>query len=599
MICRRSFLQGSSVASMALFFSSSIPSMAKENLLGFEAVGISTDDTIKVPNGYEAKVLISWGDRLFSNASVFDEKKLIDKKAVENAKFVFGDNNDGMSYFPINGDERGVMAINNEYVNPEIMFNHFGKQMTKLDVQYEQNCMGVSIFEVVKNKNGYYDVVLDSKYNRRITANTTMKLSGPVKNHEDVKTKQDPKGEIVKGTINNCANGQTPWGTYLTCEENFDDFFGSSDKNYILSKSFKRYGIKSDEKKYQWYKFDERFDVSKNENEPNRFGYIVEIDPFDANSTPIKRTALGRIKHENCELLINKDNKIIAYTGDDENNEFMYKFVTSEKFDPNNINKNILDSGTLYVAKFYGEFGEFKGKGEWIELSFGKNGLNSKNGFKDQASILINTRQAASFVGATPMDRCEWIAADNEKKFVYATMTNNKKRQVVDAANPREKNKYGQIIKWSYENNDHTSNYFNWAIFALAGNPDNQKGLYKGTNNINTKNKFNSPDGLKFDKFGRMWIQTDGSYSNKGEYAGMGNNQMLCANPITGEIRRFLTGPIASELTGITFNQSSTTMFVNVQHPGEKLKGSTFPYGKTPRSSVIMIRKLDGGVIGS
>lgn len=602
---RRNFLQTSSVASMALFFSASMPTMLsaneKDRLLGFKAIDISTDDDIKVPEGYETKILLSWGDPLFRKAKPFDETKKIDTNAVENANLVFGDNNDGMSFFPLDGDERAILAINNEYVNPELMFNHFGEKMNELDVKYEQNSMGVSVFEIKREKNGYYKIVLDSKYNRRITANTPMKISGPAKANESLKTKADPKGELVLGTLNNCANGQTPWGTYLTCEENFDDFFGSSDLNFKLNPSFKRYGLKNKGQGYDWHKFDERFDINKNPNEPNRFGWIVEIDPYDPKSTPIKRTALGRIKHENCELIVNTDGKVVAYTGDDQNNEFVYKFVSEEKFDNKNLknNKNILDKGTLYVARFDGNFGDFKGNGQWLELTYGKNGLTKENGFNSQADILINTRLAATKVGATPMDRCEWIAADINKNFIYATMTNNKKREEVDAANPRAKNRYGQIIKWGYENKDHSQSKFKWEIFALAGNPDIKEGLYKGSSNINSKNKFNSPDGLKFDKFGRLWIQTDGSYSNKDDYAGMGNNQMLCANPQTGEIRRFLTGPIACEITGITFSLDSKTMFVNIQHPGEGRKGSTFPTGKTPRSSVVMIKKLDGGVIGS
>lgn len=602
-ISRRSFLQGSSVASMALFFGSSLTLNAnsKDDLLGFEAIKISTDDDIKVPKGYEAKVLISWGDPLFSKAKSYDESKKIDLKAAKNANLVFGDNNDGMSIFPLDGDKRAILAINNEYVNPEIMFNHNGKEMSKFDVLYEQNSMGVSIFEIEREKNGYYKIVLDSPYNRRITALTPMKVSGAAKAHKSLKTKADPKGEFVLGTINNCANGKTPWGTYLTCEENFDDFFGSSDSDFKLSKSYKRYGLKNKGQGYDWHKFDERFDLNKNPNEPNRFGWIVEIDPYEPNSTPIKRTALGRFKHENCEILVNTDGKVVAYSGDDEVNEFVYKFVSRDKFDSKNLknNKDILDNGTLYVAKFDGEFGEFKGKGKWLELTYGKNGLVEKNGFSSQADILINTRLAASIVGATPMDRCEWIATDINKDFTYATMTNNKKREIADAANPRAKNKYGQIIKWSYNNKDHSKEIFKWEIFALAGNPDIQEGLYKGSNNINSNNKFNSPDGLKFDKFGRLWIQTDGSYSNKDDYKGMGNNQMLCANPKTGQIRRFLTGPIACEITGLAFSEDSKTMFVNVQHPGENLKPSHFPTGKTPRSSVVMVRKTDGGVIGS
>ncbi|WP_052779764.1 PhoX family protein [Campylobacter jejuni] len=591
---RRLFLKGSALGSMVAFFASSNLSAAMlkdKDLLGFKAVSASTQDKVIVPQGYEAKVLISWGDPLFSKAKPYDENKIIDMNAVKNAHLVFGDNDDGMSFFPLSKN-RGILAVNNEYINPEIMFNHHGKNLSKEDVLYEQASVGVSILEIEK-KGDDWTVVLDSKYNRRIDANTKMQVSGAAK-------KEVLKNEkFVHGTFANCANGQTPWGTYITCEENFDDFFGSSDENLEFNDAFKRYGFNKTSL-YGWEKFDERFDLAKNMDEANRFGWIVEINPFDAKSTPVKRTSLGRFKHENAEIIVEKDGSVIVYMGDDEMNEFIYKFVSKHKYKKGADTSKILDEGTLYVGQFNGNVGDFKGQGKWIALEYGKNGLDEKNGFKSQAQVLINTRLAASIVGATPMDRCEWIASHKQSgsKEVFATLTNNKNRQEPTAANPRTKNIYGQILKWMPKNS-HKDDGFTWEIFALSGNPDNQQGLYKGSNNITSENKFNSPDGLKFDKDGRLWIQTDGSYSNKDEYEGMGNNCMLAANPKTGEIRRFLTGPIACELTGIAFSEDYTTMFVGIQHPGEGLKGSTFPYGKTPRSSVIMIRKLDGGVIGS
>ncbi|HED4903553.1 TPA: PhoX family phosphatase [Campylobacter jejuni] len=591
---RRLFLKGSALGSMVAFFASSNLSAAMlkdKDLLGFKAVSASTQDKVIVPQGYEAKVLISWGDPLFSKAKPYDENKIIDMNAVKNAHLVFGDNDDGMSFFPLSKN-RGILAVNNEYINPEIMFNHHGKNLSKEDVLYEQASVGVSILEIEK-KGDDWTVVLDSKYNRRIDANTKMQVSGAAK-------KEVLKNEkFVHGTFANCANGQTPWGTYITCEENFDDFFGSSDENLEFNDAFKRYGFNKTSL-YGWEKFDERFDLAKNMDEANRFGWIVEINPFDAKSTPVKRTSLGRFKHENAEIIVEKDGSVIVYMGDDEMNEFIYKFVSKHKYKKGADTSKILDEGTLYVGQFNGNVGDFKGQGKWIALEYGKNGLDEKNGFKSQAQVLINTRLAASIVGATPMDRCEWIASHKQSgsKEVFATLTNNKNRQEPTAANPRTKNIYGQILKWMPKNS-HKDDGFTWEIFALDGNPDNQQGLYKGSNNITSENKFNSPDGLKFDKDGRLWIQTDGSYSNKDEYEGMGNNCMLAANPKTGEIRRFLTGPIACELTGIAFSEDYTTMFVGIQHPGEGLKGSTFPYGKTPRSSVIMIRKLDGGVIGS
>jgi len=591
---RRLFLKGSALGSMVAFFAGSNLSAAvlkNDNLLGFKAVSASTEDKVIVPEGYEAKVLISWGDPLFSQAKTYDENKIIDANAVKNAHLVFGDNDDGMSFFPLSKD-RGILAVNNEYVNPEIMFNHQGKNLSKEDILYEQASVGVSVFEIEKKGNDWA-VVLDSKYNRRIDANTKMEVSGAAK-------KEVLKNEkFVYGTFANCANGQTPWGTYITCEENFDDYFGSSDANLEFNDKLKRYGF-SKSSAYGWEKFDERFDLAKNIDEANRFGWIVEINPFDAKSTPVKRTALGRFKHENAEIIVENDGSVIVYMGDDEIDEFIYKFVSKHKYKKGSDTSKILDEGTLYVGQFDGKVGDFKGQGKWLALEYGKNGIDEKNGFNSQADVLINVRLAASIVGATPMDRCEWIASHKQSgsREIFATLTNNKNRETANAANPRAKNVYGQILKWMPKNS-HKEDDFTWEIFLLAGNPDNQQGLNKGSNNITSENKFNSPDGLAFDKDGRLWIQTDGSYSNKDEYEGMGNNCMLAANPKTGEIKRFLTGPIACELTGIAFNEDYTTMFVGIQHPGEGLKGSTFPNGKTPRSSVMMIRKLDGGVIGS
>ncbi|CZE48644.1 twin-arginine translocation pathway signal [Campylobacter geochelonis] len=602
-ISRRGFLKSSSVASMALFFSTSSTLFAssKDSLLGFKATLASSEDNVIVPDGYEAKVLVKWGDPLFKNALKFDEGKNITKEYAKNATKVFGDDNDGMQFYQLDGDKRALLVVNQEYVNPELMFKHNGLELSAQDVIYMQNSCGVTVLEIEQNDNSY-QIKQDSPYNRRITALTPMVLTGPVKGDEAVKTANDEKGEFVLGTFNNCGCGKTPWGTYLTCEENFDDFFGSKDTKAQTSESFKRYGIKP-KSVYGWEKFDDRFDFKINPNEPNRHGYIVEFDPYNPNFIPKKRTALGRFKHENAEVIIADDGRVVVYSGDDEVDEFVYKFVSSDKFNKDDLSKNadILDNGTLYVARFDGKNGEFKGKLTWLELTYGKNGLDKENGFKSQADILINVRLAATKLGATPMDRCEWIAAQPNSKAVYATFTNNKTRQTTDAANPREKNRYGQILKWEPKDGNHASSEFEWATFALAGNPAVKDGLYKGSSNITVENMFNSPDGLKFDKFGRLWIQTDGDYSNQKDYKGMGNNQMLCADPNTGEIRRFLTGPVACEITGLCFSEDSKTMFVGVQHPGEALKGSHWPEGgdKTPKSAVLVITKKDGGVIGA
>ncbi|MBR9857655.1 MAG: PhoX family phosphatase [Gammaproteobacteria bacterium] len=609
-LSRRRFLGGAAALGAVAFFSASPLSRAmaaatgRSPLLGFDAVPASTADTFVVPPGYKAERLISWGDPLFSNVAEFINGG--GNSAADQAG-QFGDNNDGMSFFKVD-DSTAILAINNEYCNYELMFAHQGKQMTAEDVKKAQAAQGVSVLTLHKQADGWR-FTKDGKYNRRIDANTPMAISGPAKGHDLLKTQADPKGELALGTFNNCANGMTPWGTYLTCEENVNGYFGSAGKAEITPAQA-RYGIGTEDAGWQWHAFDPRFDLAKNPNECNRFGWVVEIDPQDPASTPIKRTALGRFKHENAELVIDKDGHVVVYLGDDERGEHLYRFVSEGKYKPNDMaaNRELLDKGTLYVARFdsAGD-GELKGKGEWLELTFGKNGLTPENGFNSQAEILIHARLAATQVGATTMDRPEWVAAHPTEPMVFCTLTNNKNRgvkdnQPVDGPNPRAENHYGQIIRWQPESGRHGAARFDWDLFLLAGNPTvHQNSLYAGSANINKDNMFNSPDGIGFDQAGRLWIQTDGKYSNEGDFAGMGNNQMLCADPTTGEVRRFLTGPIACEITGLTFSPDQKTLFVGVQHPGEELAGSHFPMGgdTTPRSSVMMITREDGGIIGA
>lgn len=482
--------------------------------------------------------------------------------------------------------------------------------MTADDVKKAQAAHGVSIFEVKRSADGSWEYSKESQYNRRITASTEMLLTGPAAGHTLMQTSADRSGKKVLGTFNNCANGETPWGTYLTCEENFNGYFASSDTafNAGLDKHQKRYGLKDKDRGYQWHKFDQRFDMSKEPNEPHRFGWVVEIDPMDPTSTPLKRTALGRFKHENAAVTIADNGHVVVYLGDDERGEHIYKFVSRQRCNPADkaANRSLLEEGTLYAARFNAEDGELKGRGEWLELSYGKNGLTRENGFNSQAEVLIYAREAATIVGATTMDRPEWVAVHPKTKSVCCTLTNNKNRgqkdnQPVTGPNPRAENKYGQIVRWSEQYGDNTADTFNWDLFLVAGNPTVHKDFYAGSANINDENMFNSPDGLSFDNDGRLWIMTDGKYSNEGDFAGMGNNQVLAADPDTGEVRRFCTGPIACELTGLAFTPDLRTMFIGVQHPGEKDKPSHFPAGGTskPRSTIMVIRREDGGIIGA
>lgn len=602
-LSRRGFLMGTAAASTGAFLAlnpvaKAIAGSMDSSLLNFEAISVSTSDNIIVPKGYSSSTLMSWGDPIFANAPQFNPNGKQDSKA---QALQFGDNTDGMSVFPLSND-RAILAVNNEYTNYEYLFEHQGKAMTADDVLKAQAAVGITIVEIAK-KNGQWVMDPTGKANRRITANTEMKMTGSAAGHNLLKTKADPTGKKVLGTFNNCANGETPWGTYLTCEENFNDFFGS-EQNAALTADDKRYGINAEQSDYQWHNFDERFDVSKNPNEPNRFGWVVEIDPNDPTSTPLKRTALGRFKHENAALVVNDDGHVVVYLGDDERGEHLYKFVSKGKYQEgnNSANRDLLEDGTLYVAKFAMKENKLEGDGQWLELTYGKNGLTKENGFNSQAEVMIFARRAATQVGATTMDRPEWVAVHPDKKHVFCTLTNNKYRgvregQEIDGVNPRAENHYGQIVRWAPTNANHVSDTFQWDLYLIAGNPTVHKGnLYAGSDNINKDNMFNSPDGIGFDKAGRLWIQTDGNYSNKGDFAGQGNNQMLCGDPNTGEVRRFLTGPIGCEITGLTFSEDQKTMFVGVQHPS-----GHFPQGGSnkPRSTIVMITKENGGVIGS
>ena len=606
MLSRRQWLGGVS-ASVGMFLAgegwaqTSAKTASAGPRVGFAPIAASTADTVTVPAGYQWQVLTSWGDALLRGGTAFDP---ITRGTSVTQSLAMGDNNDGMSFFSL-GANHGVIAVNNEYTNYEYLFPH-GRCTSLEDTRKAQTAHGVSVFEVRRIK-GQWTVQPNARLNRRITANTQMRLSGPAAGSAQLQTSADPTGTLALGTFNNCANGRTPWGTYLTCEENFNGYFGSAG-SLPDNTAFKRYGISAKGAGINWHPFDARFDLAQNPNEPNRFGWVVEIDPMDPHSTPIKRTALGRFKHENAEVVVNADGYVVVYMGDDEKGEHIYKFVSAKKFDANNLkaNRDLLDEGTLYVARFATVEGKAQGEGEWLELTHGKNGLTAEAGFKDQAEVLVHARLAATVVGATTMDRPEWIAAHPTQAQVYVTLTNNSDRgvkdnQSVNGPNPRAKNVYGQIVRWTPKGNDHTSKQFTWDIFALAGNPTLHTDAYAGSSNITPQNMFNSPDGLAFDREGRLWIQTDGDYSNAKDFAGMGNNQMLCANPVTGEIKRFLVGPVGCEITGIAFTPDQKTMFVGIQHPGEKLTPSHFPQGgdAVPRSSIIAISRRDGAVVGT
>ena len=596
-ISRRGFVGGAMTFGLGSFLlgTSSLTGSAEaaSDRFGFSQIPAGTADTVVVPEGFEWQTLISWGDPLWPDAPEFDHDT---RGTASSQRRSFGDNNDGMAVFTKGG--RTVLAVNNEYTNRAIIWGNRaeGKAESDDDIRKGMMAHGVSVFEIAPAGDGWA-VVKGSPLNRRITPDTEMVLTGPAAGSDLLRTEADVTGTMCKGTWNNCGNGETPWGTYLACEENFNGYFSSSDENYERSDAMKRYGVNLSDWGYGWARVDERFDISGHPNEPNRAGYVVEIDPFDPESVPRKRTALGRFKHENADVVLAADGRVVVYMGDDERGEFLYRFVSDERFSVGADNSGLLDSGTLFVARFSDDM-----TGEWLPLTPETTGMSA-------VEIAVNSRMAGSVVGATTMDRPEWVASNPGKVESYVALTNNKNRGIkpnaggdptpVGGPNPREANVYGQILRWRPAGDDHASDSFNWDLFALAGNPAVHDDEKAGSPNVDAGNMFNSPDGMMFDANGLLWIQTDGNYSNEGDFEGHGNNQMLAGDTLSGEIRRFMVGPNEAEITGVAWSPDRRTMFVGMQHPGER-GNSHFPGGgnSVPRSAIVAVRRSDGGLIG-
>ncbi len=573
-------------------------------VLGFQAIPPSALDEVVVAPGYTARPFIPWGTPILGSYPAFapgtaEEGGPAGNSAAQQAEQV-GMHHDGMTYFPLASGERGnrhgLLVLNHEYTDEFYLhraaFVADYKPTTAEGVRKSQNAHGVSVVEVERASSGEWQVVRSAR-NRRITATTPMAFSGPATGDALLRTRADRAGRRPLGTINNCGNGETPWGTYLTCEENFNGYFRVDGTHTGESAELiARYGVGGD--RNGWAAHDPRFVVTPEDpNEPNRFGWIVEIDPFDPGSTPVKRTALGRLKHEDASVHVARDGRVVVYMGDDQVNEYLYKFVSAERADHPRFSgraQSPLDEGTLHVARFGAD-----GRGRWIPLVHGSNGLTAANGFADQADVLVKTRLAADRVGATPMDRPEWTAVDPDSGTVYLTLTNNTSRTTPDAPNPRVSNRWGHIVRWDEDGGDHTATAFSWDLFLLAGPGGGVDG-----STVLPEDAFGSPDGLWVDPDRRAWIQTDGTQP------GSANNQMLVADAsapydVEPELRRFLTGVKGCEVTGIATTPDRRTLFVNLQHPGEN-GGSTWPRldGITvPRSATVVITKDDGGVVGT
>lgn len=566
-------------------------------LLGFTGIPTSTADTLVVPAGYTSRVLIAWGDPLSDGPDFAPDAS----NSAADQEQQWGMHNDGLHFFPL-GEGSGLLVQNHEYTDDGLLFPD-GEQNWDADKTAKSLAAhGVSVIELAHGADGW-EVVRPSSYARRVTGSTPITIAGPAAGHPMLQTSTDPTGTEVLGTLNNCAHGYTPWDTYLACEENFNGYFRKEGEPNELEE---RYGIDDEGFGYLWHTSDARFRVDDEPNEPNRFGWVTEIDPMDPQSTPIKRTALGRVKHEGAWVVETQDGRVVVYMGDDQADDYIYRYVSNRPWQAALASgEHPLDDGVLYVARF-----DDDGSGEWLPLTVDNPELSD---FSDQADILIRTRMAADALGATKMDRPEWIDVDLASGFVYCTLTNNSGRgaddgPATDAANPRAENVYGHIIRWRYAG-DYADDAFRWEIFLLGGDPDNAD---DGSTVVG--DKFGSPDGIYADPVGRIWIQTDVSASTIGidDYDGFGNNQMLAADPWTGETRRFLVGPKGCEVTGVVMTPDCRAMFVGIQHPGERPDDessatdptgiSSWPdgdSGQRPRSATVLVTKDDGGEIGT
>jgi len=584
---------------------------AKPATLGFAGVPASTADAVKVPDGYVASVIAAWGEPVGMPGQMPAWRPDAGHSAAEQA-LQLGMHHDGMQYLALAGrSDHGLLLINHEYTDDGLLHADGLATWSAEKTAKSQAAHGLSVVEVRLGTDGW-QLVRPSRYARRVTAATPLAVGGPAAGHPLLRTAADPAGRRILGTLNNCANGLTPWGTVLVGEENFAGYFvGPADP----TPDQRRWGLRP-RSYYRWHETDERFDATRHPNEFHRFGWIVEIDPADPTSTPVKRTALGRAAHEGAWVATTRDGRAVVYSGEDASFEYIYKFVSRDRIAPGGAQANatLLDHGTLYVARF-----DADGRGRWLPLLHGQGPLTAAGGFADTGEVLVKTRQASDALGATKMDRPEWLAIDPATRWVYCALTNNGARgreglPGPDAANPRAGNRMGQIVRWQEgerAGDDFDATSFRWEHLLLAGDPAAERAQDRG--NVRG-DPFGCPDGLVICPRGLLWIQTDvgSSALNQGPFARLGNNQLLACDPRSGEVRRFLTGPVNAEIAGACFTPDARTLFVNVQHPGESpgdandpadpTRWSRWPDGARaarPRSATVVVRRIDGGPIGS
>lgn len=639
-VSRRSVLQGAAVTVLAVSAGSALAACSRSEAptassttsvapaspppgMNFTAVAPNTEDAVVIPDGYQQSVVIRWGDPVLPGAPEFN----VNAQTAAAQRQQFGFNNDFAALIPIPGVAgHFLMFANHEYTTEKFMFPGYQEDNpTREQFDVSVAAHGMTVVEVQRTPGSGGLTPVMGRYNRRITADSPMTLTGPGAGSALVKTTADPTGRTVAGTLNNCGGGVTPWGTVLSAEENFNGYFGTPDgappPPAATADRLKRYGVKAEVSERKWERFDPRFDLSREPREPNRFGYIIEVNPFDPAATPVKHTAMGRLKHESATIYVTNDGTIVAYSGDDERFEYMYKFVSSKKMQPGNDpaalakNMTLLDEGTLYVAKLNGNAlageidgsgtlpssGSFSGTGIWIPLL--RSGPDGKGeslvaGMTPE-EVAVFTRFAGDKVGATKMDRPEDFETNPKNGKAYVALTNNSKRGVpgelaVDEANPRSENKNGQILEIT---DDHAGTSFTWDLLLVCGDPAAADTYYGGFDKSKVS-PISCPDNLAFDSHGNLWIATDGNAlkSNDGLFA------VALEGPNRGETRQFLTVPIGAETCGPVITDDLIT--VSVQHPGEGDEHSLddplshWPDGgiSPARPAVVAVWKSDGPI---
>ena len=616
---RRSVLKGAVGASALVLFGGTVanpPEASAQSAqpggpgIWFEAIAPQpvTNQQIVVSPGHTAEPLLRWGDPIVAGAPAFDPAKL----TRESQEMQFGYNCDYIGFHPLpygsGSSDRGLLWVNHEYTNPELMFSGYDPKApnpTKAQVDVELAAHGGSVVEL-RRVDGKMSLVRDSSLNRRITAFTPMTLSGPAVGHDWLRTRDDASGTAVLGTLNNCAGGYTPWGTVLSAEENFHQYFANTAKlpsTDQRSRVHARYGMPTAASERRWENHYDRFDVGKEPNEAFRFGWIVEIDPYEPASRPVKRTALGRFRHEGATFATAPNGRVAFYSGDDQRFDYVYKFVTRQSYSPSNraANRNLLDDGTLYVARF-----DADGSGTWMPLTFGQGPLTTANGFTSQADVLIKTRLAADRLAATKMDRPEDIQQNPVNKKIYMAMTNNSQRggenrAAPDKANPRRDNRWGHIIEVTETNDDVSATSFKWDIFLLCGDPADPSTYFAGFPKERVS-PIAAPDNLNFDMAGNLWISTDGQPNAIKQADTI--QVVPVAGPQRGFVQTFLSVVNGAEAASLEFTPDNRNFFVSVQHPAEDSTlaspGTRWPDGGSmpPRPSVIQVWNNSGGRVG-